>query len=277
MAKNDIDILFENDQVLLINKPSGISVTADRSGKADILQLLKKQLRPSEPLRLVHRLDKETSGVLLIAKHKEAQSRYSKLFEKREVQKLYLAVVNGPLAYTSGSIKDPIARSQRNPQAMHIHPRLGKPAHTLWEQLADFGTLSLVSAQLITGRTHQIRIHFSHRGMPLAIDSVYGSARPLMLSSFKYSYRPKPGRDEPAMIDRLTLHAYQLTIPVGPEDSETIETFVAPLDKKFASVIKLLAKHTANLAPGFDNDEMMQGILKAEPLSYPADAAGGPL
>ena len=275
MAKNDIDLLFENDQILLINKPSGISVTADRSGKADILQLLKKQLSPSEPLRLVHRLDKETSGVLLIAKHKEAQSRYSKLFEKREVQKLYLAVVNGPLAYTSGSIKDPIARSQRNPQAMHIHPRLGKPAHTLWEQLADFGTLSLVSAQLITGRTHQIRIHFSHRGMPLAIDSVYGSARPLMLSSFKYSYRPKPGRDEPAMINRLTLHAYQLTIPVGPEDRETIETFVAPLDKKFASVIKLLAKHTANMAPGFENDETMQSILKADPLRYPAETGGG--
>jgi hypothetical protein len=87
MAKNDIDILFENDRILLINKPSGISVTADRSGKADILQLLTKQLKPSEPLRLVHRLDKETSGVLLIAKHKEAQSRYSRLFAKRKVRK----------------------------------------------------------------------------------------------------------------------------------------------------------------------------------------------
>ncbi|MFZ9034439.1 MAG: RluA family pseudouridine synthase [Anaerohalosphaeraceae bacterium] len=275
MAKNDIDLLFENDQILLINKPSGISVTADRSGKWDILQLLNQQVSPSEPLRLVHRLDKETSGVLLIAKHKEAQSRYSRLFEKRDVGKLYLAVVNGPLAHPSGSIKDPIARSQRNPQAMHIHPRLGKPAHTLWEQLADFGTVSLVSAQLITGRTHQIRIHFSHRGMPLAIDPVYGSARPLMLSSFKYDYRSKPGREEPAMIDRLTLHAYQLTIPVGPEDRATMKTFVAPLDKKFAAVIKLLAKHTANMAPGFENDETMQKILTAAPLRYPADTGGG--
>ena len=275
MAKNDIEILYENDQILLINKPSGISVTADRSGKPDILQMLKKQLSPPEPLRLVHRLDKETSGVLLIAKHKEAQSRYSRLFAKREVRKLYLAVVNGPLAYTSGSIKDPIARSQRNPQAMHIHPRLGKPAYTIWQQLADFGTLSLVSARIITGRTHQIRIHFSHRGMPLAIDSIYGSASPLMLSSFKYSYRPKPGRDEPAMIDRLTLHAYQLTIPTGSE--ETMRTVVAPLDKKFASVIKLLAKHTATIAPGFDNAETMQSILKAEPLPYPADTPGVPL
>ena len=136
MAKSDIDILFENDQILLINKPSGISVTADRSGKPDVLQLLKKQLNPSEPLRLVHRLDKETSGILLIAKHKDAQSRYSRLFAKREISKLYLAIVNGPLGYTGGSIKDPIARSQRNPQAMHIHPRLGKPAHTIWKRLA---------------------------------------------------------------------------------------------------------------------------------------------
>jgi hypothetical protein len=111
--------------------------------------------------------------------------------------------------------------------------------------------------------------------MPLAIDPVYGSARPLMLSSFKYGYRSKPGREEPAMIDRLTLHAYQLTIPVGPEDRETMKTFVAPLDKKFAAVIKLLAKHTANMAPGFENDETMQSILTAAPLRYPADSGGG--
>ncbi len=276
MAKNDIDILFEDDRILLINKPSGISVTADRSGKPDILQLLTKQLSPPEPLRLVHRLDKETSGVLLIAKHKEAQSRYSRLFAKRKVQKLYLAVVNGPLAYTGGSIKDPIARSQRNPRAMHIHPRLGKPAHTIWKQLADFGELSLVAAQIVTGRTHQIRIHFSHRKMPLAIDSVYGAANPLMLSSFKYNYRQKPGRDESPMIDRLTLHAYQLTIPVGQEDAEVTETFVAGLDKKFASVIKLLAKHTAKLADGFEDDEDMQNILNGKPLSYPTDTAEHP-
>lgn len=276
MAKNDIDILFENDEILLVNKPSGISVTADRSGKRDILQLLNKQLGFSEPLRLVHRLDKETSGILLVTKHKEAQSRYSRLFAKREVRKLYLAIVKGPLPYQSGSIKDPIARSQRNPQAMHIHPRLGKPAHTIWEQLADFGELSLVSAQIVTGRTHQIRVHFSHRKMPLAIDSVYGSSNPLMLSSFKYNYRPKPGRDEPAMIDRLTLHAYQLTIPVGDEENQTMETFVAPLDKKFASVIKLLAKHTATIAPGFDNEEIMRNILTGLPLEYPL-AEGVPL
>ena len=274
MAKNTIDIVFENEQILLINKPTGVSVTADRSGAASILELLDEQIVPSEALRLVHRLDKDTSGILLIAKNKIAQSRYSRLFAKRKVQKLYLAIVRGPLSYTHGSIKDPIARSQRNPQAMHVHPRLGKPAHTLWKQLANFGTLSLVSAQIITGRTHQIRIHFSHRGMPLAIDPIYGATEPLMLSSFKTGYRFKRDVPEPPMIDRLTLHAYQLTVPVGPEEMPELKTFVAKPDKNFAAVIKLLSKHTAGFAPGFDDPETLQTILDADPLPYPTENAG---
>ena len=274
MAKNDINIVFENDQILVINKPTGISVTADRSGAASILELLDEQLVPDEPLRLVHRLDKDTSGIMLIAKNKIAQSRYSRLFARRNIQKLYLAVVRGPLSYAHGSIKDPIARSQRNPQAMHVHPRLGKPAHTIWQQLADFGTLSLVSAQIITGRTHQIRIHFSHRGMPLAIDPIYASSDPLMLSSFKLGYRSKRDTPEPPMIERLTLHAYQLTVPVGLEETAEAKTFVAGLDKKFAAVIKLLSKHTANVAPGFEDAETLQTILNAAGLPYPAESAG---
>lgn len=268
MAAKKIDILFEDERIVLISKPTGVSVTADRSGAPDILQLLNRQLSPAQPLRLVHRLDKETSGILLIAKDKQSQSRYSRLFAKRMIQKLYLAIVKGPLVSQSGSIKDPIARSKRNPQAMHVHPRLGKPALTLWQQLADFGILSLVAVRIITGRTHQIRIHFSHRAMPLAIDSIYGSTDPLMLSSYKAKYRPKSDKPEPAMIDRLTLHAYQLTIPIGPDDSNT-KTFVAGLDKKFASVIKLLSKHTAGFAPGFTDNDTLQTILKALPLSYP--------
>lgn len=269
MAKNDIDILFQNDQILLINKPTGISVTPDRTGALDIQQLLAQQLALTEPLRLVHRLDKDTSGVMLIAKNKQAQSRYSRLFAKRQVSKLYLAIVNGPLSYENGSIKDPIARSQRNPRAMHIHPRLGKPAHTVWKQLADFGMLSLVAVQPITGRTHQIRIHFSHRGMPLAIDPVYGADQPLMLSSYKNSYRPKQDKVEPAMIDRLTLHAYQLSIPIEPEETHEVKTFVAPLDKKFAAAVKLLTKHTKNEGNGFREDSDLQKILTAAPLDYP--------
>ncbi|MHC5082724.1 MAG: RluA family pseudouridine synthase [Planctomycetota bacterium] len=268
MAKNKIDILFENDDFVVINKPTGTSVTADRSGKADVIQLLTKQLTLSEPLRLVHRLDKETSGVMMIAKNKETQSLYSSLFEKRQVDKLYLAIAQGPLGYEKGSIKDPIARSQRNPQAMHVHPRLGKPAHTEWKQLADFGSLSLVAVQLMTGRTHQIRVHFSHGGMPLAIDPVYGSSSPLMLSDYKPGYRSKRDEDERPLINRLTLHAYQLTIPVGNEENSPTQTFVAKPDKKFAAAIKMLNKHTKGMADGFTDEDDLQTILNAQPLPY---------
>jgi 23S rRNA pseudouridine1911/1915/1917 synthase len=274
MAKNNIDILFEDNRIVVINKQTGISVTPDRTGEPDIQQLLSEQLDLSEPLRLVHRLDKDTSGVMIIAKNKQAQSRYSRLFAKRQTQKLYLAIVKGPLGRRQGSIKDPIVRSKRNPQAMHVHPRLGKPAHTVWRQLADFGALSLVAAQPVTGRTHQIRIHFSHRGMPLAVDPIYGSNEPLMLSAYKNDYHFKIDKDEPPLISRLTLHAYQLTIPVGPPKQDRLQTFVAPPDKKFAATIKLLQKHTRNTADGFFVKNDFEKILNAEPLSYLLESPG---
>jgi RluA family pseudouridine synthase len=271
MNKNDFAILFEDDDIVLINKPSGVSVTADRSGADDVLRVLKRQLSPAEPLRLIHRLDKETSGILLIAKHRDAQSRYSRLFAKRLVKKLYLAIVKGPVLKEAGSIKDPIARSRRNPQAMHIHPRLGKPAHTAWQRLADFGGLALLAVQTVTGRTHQIRVHCAHRGMPLAIDAMYGETTPLVLSAFKRRYRPKPDRDEPVMIDRLTLHAYQLALPIGADENQKYRTFVAVPDKNFLSTIKLLAKHTgpSKYVSAFEDPKILERIIAGQPLEFP--------
>jgi RluA family pseudouridine synthase len=270
MSKDDFSILYENEDIVVVNKPTGVSVTVDRSGDADVLQLLNEQLHPSEPLRLVHRLDKETSGILLIAKHRDAQSRYSRLFAKRLVKKLYLAIVKGPVLKAAGSIKDPIARSKRNPRAMHIHPRLGKPAHTLWRRLADFGGPALLAGQPVTGRTHQIRIHFAHRGMPLVIDPMYGETAPLMLSAFKRDYRPKQDREEPALISRLTLHAYQLALPVGGDENTGYQTFVAPPDKNFLSAIKLLSKHTgpSKYVSAFTNPEELDSILNGQPLEF---------
>lgn len=270
MRHTKLAIVFENADIVVLNKPTGVSVTADRTGATDVLTLLNEQLHPAEPLRLVHRIDKETSGILLVAKHRDAQSRYSRLFAKRLAKKLYLAIVKGPVLKAAGSIKDPIARSRRNPRAMHIHPRLGKPAHTLWRRLADFGGPALVAAQPITGRTHQIRIHFAHRGMPLAIDPMYGETAPLMLSAFKKDYRPKSNRDEPPLIERLTLHAYQLTIPVGQDEHAGYQTFTAIPDKRFLSALKLLAKHTGPSihVSAFEKPEELDCILNGRPLEF---------
>lgn len=268
MAKSDIQILYEDDRILLVNKPTGVSVTADRSGAADLLQLLHRQIDPDQPLRLVHRLDKETSGLLLLAKNREAQSRYSSQFARREVSKLYLALVQGPVPQPEDRIKAPIARSQRNPQAMHIHPRLGKEAITHWRKVMDFGRIALLAVQPVTGRTHQIRIHMAHRGIPLAIDSMYAGAQPLMLSDFKPGYRGKRDREEAPLIDRLTLHAYQLRIPVGPEDAAEERTFVAGPDKKFMATIKMLAKHVSKEGPSEEERQTLETILSASPLPF---------
>ena len=271
MPSSKVPILFENDRIIIINKPAGVSVTADRTGAADVSALLSRQLTLNEPLRLVHRLDKDTSGVMLLAKHRDAQSRYSRLFAKRLAGKLYLAIVTGPVAEPFGSIKDPIARSRRNRRAMHVHPRLGKPAHTLWRRMADFGGPALLAAQPITGRTHQIRIHFAHRQMPLFIDPVYGQTAPLMLSAFKKDYRAKPGRAEPPLIDRLTLHAYQLAVPIGDEASAPYHTFVARPEKHFLAAVKMLAKHSPAIsgrAAAFDDSDDLDRILAGRPLEF---------
>ena len=263
MAKNDIKIIYQNSEFFLINKPAGISVTADRTGQADILTILRKQLCEEYDLRLVHRLDKFTSGVMLVAKTAPAQSKFSRLFAKRLVSKTYLGLVSGVAAEHGGSIDAPISRSRSNDRVMQIDRKRGKEALSSWELLADFGMLSLVAIRPITDRTHQIRVHLASIGLPLAIDPLYGGSRGLMLSDFKSSYSLGKGKTERPLIERLTLHSYQLEIPSG--DSGKM-TYIAGLDKKFTATIKMLAKHNPNGAEAFVNPDNLGKILNAEPI-----------
>ncbi|MHC5060655.1 MAG: RluA family pseudouridine synthase [Planctomycetota bacterium] len=262
MSKKNIEIIYQDSDLVVINKPAGISSTADRTGAPDLLGVLQRQLGTEEKLRLIHRLDKFASGVMLIAQNRPTQSTMSSLFEKRQVKKTYLALAAGTVNRPGGTIKTPLAHSQKNPQVMRANPKRGKPAITRWRLLADFGPLVLVAAEPVTGRTHQIRVHLKNIHLPLAIDPLYGSQRPLMLSDFKPGYRPKKGKDEPALIDRLTLHAYQIEIPA---DLGKPTTFVAKLDKKFAAVIKALAKYNPKGPEAFVNPDHLSAILSATP------------
>lgn len=215
MPKAKIEIIYTDDDLLVINKPSGVSVTKDRSGKAQLTDLLSEQLgsEATSRLRLIHRLDKHTSGVMMLAKTPQAQSTFSSYFTKRLIKKTYLAIVTGFVGSKQGKINAALTTDRKNPMAMCITRRKGKRASTNWRLLADFGSIALLAVSPVTGRTHQIRVHLPSIGLPLAIDPLYGTSQPIFLSDFKPGYRLTRAKTEKPLIDRLTLHAYQLELP----------------------------------------------------------------
>ena len=267
MTKKDaIEILYQDDTLLVINKPTGLSVTKDRSLEEELVPVLTKQLglTPPQRLLLVHRLDKETSGVMILAKNKDTQRQFSGYFTKGQIKKTYLAVLAGAVTQDEGTIEAPIGPSRKDPRFMGIDfSKNGKKAVTNWRLLADFGNAALVAVEPITGRTHQIRVHLPSMGMPLAIDPLYGSSEGLMLSNFKTGYRLGKWQEEKPLMERLTLHAYQLQVP---QEENRPAIFVAKLDKKFAAVIKMLAKHGRRGAAAFKDPYMLAKILDAQPI-----------
>jgi RluA family pseudouridine synthase len=262
MRKKDIEIIEADNDIVVVNKPAGISVTADRTGREDIITILSRQLKGQEGLRLVHRLDKHASGVLVIAKNRETQSELSRCFAKRMVKKSYLALAAGYVSDKEGVIDVAIARSRKDVRMMCVSGRRGKAAVTRWRLLADFGGVVLLEVEPVTGRTHQIRVHLAHKHMPLAIDPLYGSSKPLMLSDFKVDYRAKREREEVSLIDRLTLHAYGLEIPVKGKS----KIYMARLDKKFAATIKMLDKHGPTAGRAFLESGQLSAILEGRKL-----------
>ena len=266
MSKTKIEIIYTDDDIIVINKPSGVSVTKDRTGAPQLVDILGEQLGPriAGKLRLVHRLDKHTSGVMILAKNAETQSVFSSSFEKKLIKKTYLALVTGVLPGRQGTIDMRLTRDRKNPAVMCVTRKKGKEAITDWKLLADFGTVALLAVKALTGRTHQIRVHLPNIGLPLAIDPLYGSSRALFLSDFKPSYRLAKGQIEKPLIDRLTLHAYQLSIE--NRKSKIANEFIAGLDKKFKATIKMLTKHNPKGPDAFTDSDDFSKIINARRL-----------
>ncbi|MCA8923935.1 MAG: RluA family pseudouridine synthase [Planctomycetes bacterium] len=227
-------ILHEEPDFLVCAKPPGVNVEASRQQWARPLwaallhHLRDTDLRP----RLVHRLDAGTSGVLLVAKTREALRALSAEFSERRVQKDYLALVRGLPPEQEGAIETPLESSKGKLQ----------DASTRWVLREGFRRFAWLQVTIGTGRTHQIRRHLSGVGLPLAVDADYGGGRALLLSELKPSYRPPKGRPERPLLERLSLHAWRLAFTTPRGERLSVE---APLPKDLEVCLKQLRKYDA--------------------------------
>jgi 23S rRNA pseudouridine955/2504/2580 synthase/23S rRNA pseudouridine1911/1915/1917 synthase len=208
VVKASLEIIFENDHFIVINKPPGLLSIPDREGKEiSLKQMLQEKY---EQIFTVHRLDRETSGIIVFAKEPETHKFLSLAFEERAMEKYYVGIVSGTLPDKQKTIDAPIAENTVKRGHMIIHKR-GKPAITDYEVLEEFGKFSLLQFRIHTGRTHQIRVHMQYIGHPLVCDELYGDGLPVKISSFKRNYKlSKHEEEEKPILARTGLHAQRL-------------------------------------------------------------------
>ena len=250
--RETLEILAQTDDWVAVIKPAGLATIPGRGETDSVLERLGRQLNlPStgtaDPrIRVVHRLDKDTSGVLLFAKNRDAQRHFCHQFQNNTVEKEYLALVAGRPAQHEGEIDAPLARHPNSPQRMAVVKHGGRPARTGWRVKETFRDLTLLRVFPRTGKTHQIRVHLQSMGLPLAIDPLYNPPRDrgtppgLRLSTFKHGYRPAAGEVERPLIERLTLHAERLRFDAP--DGSRVEV-LAPLPKDFRAALNMLRKY----------------------------------
>lgn len=233
-----VDIIFENEDLIAINKPSGLLSIPDRFGKdPSVKSILQEQF---DKIYTVHRLDKDTSGLIVFAKNEDTHKHLSQLFEGRDVEKFYVGLVRGTLANNKGVIDVPIMEHPGKTTLMMTH-RKGKPSVTNYEVLEEFGMFSWLQFQILTGRTHQIRVHMKHLGNPIVCDELYGDKTPVLLSSIKRKFKlSKNELDERPILHRLALHSYQINFTDRNGNKFNLE---APLPKDLKALLQQLRKN----------------------------------
>lgn len=173
-----LDIVYENDDLLIINKPSGM-VTHPAPGNYDntlVNALLGKYELSHDVLRpgIVHRLDKDTSGLMVVAKNNKSHDILANMIKNKDIKRTYLALVSGVINHETGTIDAPIGRDNKNREKMMVTDMNSKDAITHFRVLQRFRNHTLIECNLDTGRTHQIRVHLSYIGYPIVNDYVYG-------------------------------------------------------------------------------------------------------
>jgi len=227
----EFGILYEDEDILVINKPPGLVVHPSEGSPTGTLvhgllyfdeesfaDMTDETLRPG----IVHRLDKDTSGVMVVARNLEARHFLKQAFKDREVEKTYLTLVVGEFGSVTGTIESQIGRNPHNRLKMGVVSEGGKAALTKYRVLGSAQGCSLLEVRIFTGRTHQIRVHFSHLHHPVLGDSLYGGNRPGV----------------PYRAPRQLLHAWKLAFP-HPRTG-TMREYMAPLPEDFTAALATL-------------------------------------
>lgn len=230
------DIIFENDFFVAVNKPSGLLSIPDRLGQElSLKDILKSRY---ENIYTVHRLDKDTSGIIVFAKNEETHKQLSQLFEGRDVEKFYLGLVHGKLINETGSIDASIMEHPGKTGKMITHVK-GKVSLTDYTVLESFRLYSWLQFQIHTGRTHQIRVHMQHMGHPIVCDELYGDPAPILLSALKKKFKlSKHDEEERPLMGRLVLHSHRLSFNLNGEKFE----LEAELPKDLRAMLAQLRK-----------------------------------
>jgi len=244
----EIPVLFEDDHLLALDKPAGLLSSPDRYDpqRPNLMKLLHAAIAAGKPwarerhltyLMNAHRLDFETSGVMLLAKNKPALVALANLFGSEKPLKKYVALVRGTPAEDKFDVDAKLAPHPLKIGLMRVDPKNGKKSRTRFEVLEKFSDYTLLQCEPLTGRTHQIRVHLRYAGFPVVADELYGGKK-LWLSRLKRDYRLKPGHEERPLLSRVALHAETLTLP-HPVTGRMV-TVIAPWPKDLKVAVKYL-------------------------------------
>ena len=237
MKRLNIEILYEDAEIVVVNKPPGLRSIPDRYNRElpSAIHILQDS---GMTAFTVHRLDKETSGVMVFAKTSEAHTLLNEQFQHQTIKKEYLALVTGRTP-EKGTIDARLTVHPTKSQIV-VAKKGGKKSVTHYETLKLYRGYSLVSVRPESGRTHQIRVHLNHIGHEIIADPLYGKTTPLYLSHFKKKYSESKGKEERPLLNRLALHAEKIQL-THPATGKKIQ-FNAPLPKDFRAALRQLDK-----------------------------------
>ena len=232
-----MEIVFENERFVAVNKPSGVLSIPDRNQSSPSLKDMLQQQYGE--IFTVHRLDRDTSGLIIFAKDAATHKLLSEKFMTRDMQKFYLGLVNSSLHPEAGTVDAAIAEHPAKNGKMIVHQK-GKPSVTEYETIEKFRSFSLVKYKILTGRTHQIRVHTQYLGSSIVCDAVYGDGKPVYISDLKRNYKlSKNELEERPILNRLALHSSELKFTLDNNDY----ALEAPLPKDLRALLQQLRKN----------------------------------